>query len=730
LPTTITIQGLDIEIPDQPKVIDGQKRKPKDQYFRRTVIPEFMETVILDEEWNLCNLINEGGIERKTPLTADQENFINREIDRCINGYWFMRKGEACYITGIHYDYLNYWTLEDGCGYSAPDRKIEYRTPTREFFLFFDAGYNHPTIKGIVRGKKVREGATSEGTCASAHIASFFDEQICGTLSDKGPNAKNLFTNMICRGFYDRPVWLQPRYDNSTNSQGKIKFVKPAKKVHGNTMHTKREGLNSEINWQSTSMAAYVTQRLSFILVDETGRWEELDINQYCGMLTERFMRGASKVGFAYLPTAVNPPEKGGRNFSRLWINSNQHTERGINTVSGFVRWFVPAYEGLSGFVDQYGDSVVNPPDKETLDYLLEVQSKLPKRERIPAEILKLGAKRYLEIEVEKVRSDPGLLSDRKRNYPMVEADMFDFGDLYSPFNLDKVKEQINWLTTTEEGRKAGYWRRGRLVPHHYDTNGTQKINVQFHDDPNGLWLVKEFPKRPNAFTIDDYGIVRPGATDLYGGGMDTVRFDETKELSSNAVIMIGAKLDVLKPEGEDGGNEIAFWCGRPKLTELIWEQMLLAELYWGCTCSAERDATQEYIKYHKNIIPNFMNRNCLPMLGKKPDLAIDPNRKVDKKIEYGASSADKFVRAKQTEVAQVYIEKYVHKMTLLVLLYKILEFNPDYRTPSDEVIAWMMMLLNICGDFRQRAMERKIMPMIESFTIGGGISKLTGWGG
>lgn len=721
------IQGIEVEIPDAPKVIDGQRRKPKDQYFRRTVIPAFMETVIMDEEWNLCNLVQQGGIDKKFPLTTEQEELINREIDRCKHGYWFMRKGEATYIPGFYYDYLNYWTLEDGTGYSSPDRKIEYRTPGRMFFLFFEACYNHPVIKGIVRGKKVREGATSEGTCISANIASFNADQICGTLSDKGPNAKNLFTNMISRGFFDKPVWLQPRYDNSVNAQNKIKFVKPTKKIQGNIIHTRREGNNSEINWQSTSMAAYVTQRLSFILVDETGRWVELDINDYCAMLTERFMRGASKVGFAYLPTAVNPPFMGGKNFSRLWINSNQHTERGINTLSGFVRWFVPAYEGLSGFVDQYGDSVVEPPDAETLAYLMEVQAALPKRERIPEETLKLGARKYLENEIEKVRNDPELLSARKRNYPVVEADMFDFGDLYSPFNLDKVKERITYLRTTAEGRKEAYWRRGRLVPHNYFDNGRPGINVQWHEDNYGQWLIKEFPKRPNAFMIDDYGIVRPQATDLYGGGMDTVRFDETKELSSNAAIMMGSKLDVSKSEEEEGGREIAFWLGRPKLTELIWEQMLLAELYWGCTISAERDATQEYIKYHKNIIKNFMDRNCLPMLGKKPDMAIDPNRKTKEKLEYGASSADKFVRAKQTEVAQVYIEKYVNKMTLIVLLEKILEFNPDYRTPSDEVIAWMMMLLNICGDFRQRAMERRILPMIERYSVVKGLDGMFG---
>ncbi len=713
------IQNIECEIPEQPKVIEGAKRKPKDQYFRRTEIPEFMDTVILDEDWNLCNLSTEGGIDRKWALTHEQTAFINQEIDRCVHGYWFMRKGEATWLPGRFYYFLNYWTTEDGAGYASQDKKIEYRTPDKNFYTFFETNWDDPVVKGIVRGKKVREGATTHGSCISAHTAAFFSDQNCGTVSDTGGNAKNTFTKMIIRGFFDSPIWLQPRYDNSTNTKGKLTFVKPTIKQKGNVTHTRREGNNSEISWQNTSLSAYVNARLSYCLVDEAGRWKETDIYEYWNTnLKERIVRGASKTGFVYFPTAVNPPNDGGRNFARLWNSSNQHSYTGKMTATGLVRWFMPAWEGYSGFIDRYGDSVVEPPDDETLKFLIEKQNELPKKERIPVEDLKLGAKKYLERQRDVLKNDPEALSAHKRNYPFVEADMFDFGDLYSPFNLDKVKEQINWLKETDEGRKQAYWRRGRLIAHSYFDNGRPGINIQWHEDTSGLWWVKEFPKRPNAFIIDDYGIVRPGASDLYGGGMDTVRFDETKELSSNAVIMIGSKLDISKPEELEGGREIAFWAGRPKLTELIWKEMLLAELYWGCTVSAERDATQEYIKYHKNIIPNFMNRNCLPMLGKKPDLAIDPQRKPDKKIEYGASSADKFVRAKQTEVAQVYIEKYVYKMSLILLLEKILEFNPDYRTPSDEVIAWMMMLLNICGDFRQRAIERKVMPMIERYEV------------
>jgi hypothetical protein len=177
MPTTLNIQGIPCQIPDPPKVIDGQKYKTKDQYFRRTKIPAFMASVGLDEDWNLCNIINENGQNRKLPLTEEQETFINREIDRCKDGYWFMKKGVPTWIPGRYYDWLNYWTLEDGTGYSSPDRKIEYRAPDRNFYIFFGECYDDPVIKGIARGKKVREGATSQGAQISTHEASFLRRQ-------------------------------------------------------------------------------------------------------------------------------------------------------------------------------------------------------------------------------------------------------------------------------------------------------------------------------------------------------------------------------------------------------------------------------------------------------------------------------------------------------------------------------------------------------------------------
>ena len=723
--TEVLLQGVQCSIPDAPKKIEWQKFKPKDQYFRRTTIPAFMNTVIRDEDWTLCNFI-EG---KKIPLTKAQEDFILLEVDRCIDGFWFMRKGQPCWITGKYYYFLNYWTTEDGAGYSSITKKIEYREIDREFFIFYDNSYDHPIIDGIVRGKKVREGATTQGTCISAHTAAFFSDQNCGTLSNKGDNAGSTFTSMITKGFYDSPIWLQPRYDNKENAAKKLSFVLPRTKKEGNITTTKREGNNSTISWERTSTSAYVNARISYMLIDESGRWEELNVYDYWNnVLKDRIRRGASKTGFVYMPTAVNQPNKGGRNFQKLWHGSNQYGVNGVRTKTGLVKWFVPAWYGYSGFIDRYGDSVVDPPDAETLAYLIEKQAALPKKERVPTEDLMLGAKKYLQRQREALSGDDEALSAHKRNYPFVEADMFDFGELFNPFDQEKLKYQLQWC---KDNPTQAYWRRGRLVPYEYLDDGTPQFNIRFHDDPHGLWFISEMPVQPNAFSIDDNRIVRPLAKHLYGGGMDTYRFDQTKELGSKAAICIGSKMDISKPEGQEGGELVAFWMGRLKLTELVWREMLMAELFYGCSITAERDATQEYIKYHQNKIKNLLDANCMPMLGKKPDAAIDANRKVrsNEQVEYGAASADKFVFAKQIELAVIYIYKYYWKIKLILLLEQLIDFDPDERTKFDAAIGFFMMLLNITGDFRQQKQENKKRErLVEEFTLGGGLKGFEGF--
>jgi hypothetical protein len=433
MPTTETIYGLECTIPDQPPItkIDGNKLPVKKQKFRRVELPESFKEVEFDSDRN--PIYNE-----------EQIKFIDRELDRCIDGYWCMIKGKPTWFPGYYYRYVTYWTLENGV-------KPEHRESSRKFFIFFNECYNDPYILFLIRGKKRREGATSEGTCIETQIATFDENKRCGNVSKTGTDVIDMFQNMIVYGFTALPEFMKPRMDGSTNSKRKLSFVEAAKRgkdAKSVKVSGKREGLNSFIDYRNTGLNAYDSGRQSFVLVDESGKWEEVDVSKYLMILTQVLKEGGAKRGFSYWPTTINPPKKGGANFKKVWDKANQF-KYGRITPQRAVRFFQDAAEGLAGFIDEYGESVIDPPDEETLAYLVKKQEESPPRERIPTSDLTKGSAKYLDDQLAML-TDEEDRAEFKRMYPRKEDDMFEFGDDgTNDFNKDAIKAQKEELEKT-----------------------------------------------------------------------------------------------------------------------------------------------------------------------------------------------------------------------------------------------------------------------------------------
>lgn len=689
---TIKIYGIEGEIPDVPPIdtIEGSHLPKKQQYYRRQEIPEFMkdENIQFDDEGDPV-------------YTAEQLEYANKELDKCEKGHWISIKGVPKYFSKWYYYWLTYWTLEDG-------RRPDHRECDRIFFLFFEFCYKNPFIAAIIRGKARREGATSHGTCIETHIATFAFNKRIGNISKTGKDVDDMFENMIVPAFLALPIFLRPRTSGPVDPKNEIVLKRPAKKGKKGVANTSRKGLNGLISKRDTSLNAYDSGRWSFVLIDEGGKWIKANISKYWSIVKQVLVRGASRVGFAYLPSTVNPPNQGGDAFKKLYDLADQFKYALNKLPKQMVKYFKPAYDGLSGFIDRYGESVIEAPDAETLEYLIEKNKETEESERVPEEYLRLGAKAYLAQRLSLLEDDEDI-SEEKRMYPVKESDMFDFGDIMSPFDIEKIEEQEAWLKQNPQPL-----RRGNFV-----WNAIEK-KVEFWDSKKGNWWLRKTLNEgeSNRWTTDGYGIIKPGNGHNFGGGADTFRFDVTQQLGSKGTIWIGSKLDISKPEDQEGGEPIAFYIGRPKLTELFWRELLLSALYYGCTITVEKDATQEFIKYFSNLMPNFMGANCLPMLGKKPDVAIDKTRKRSKEKDqgFGASSADPFVFAKQIEIGVMYVYRYAHKIHYPELLAELKRFDPSNRTEFDSTIGFLMMLLNILGDFQQRKVEKKKNKMLQYY--------------
>ena len=519
---------------------------------------------------------------------------------------------------------------------------------------------------------------------------------------------------MIVHGFYKLPEFLRPRVDNSSTNKKKLHFIETPKR--GKIRNSGIEGLNSIMDFMTTTLNSYDSQRLSFLLGDEWGKWEKIDINRYYAVVKECVRIGAKKVGFIYSPTTVNPPKQGGDNFKILWDSSNQFTN-GVDTPTGMVQFFQPAYEGLEGFINEFGKSVIEKPTEIDLLFLIKKQNdNKNESERIPSEDLCKGARKYLADEFAKLKTEEQK-SDFKRKFPNSIDDMWDFGSSFSPFNLDNIKARKNYLINNPIHLRRGKLQLNKetklMIHGDYETT----FSVDLVDDEHGNWLFYGIPEKKNNFEIDlDKKTVKPLNTLEYAGGCDTFKSDKTVSLGSMGTIVIASKFDDTRADG--GGIVQAIYVGRPKLAEFFWEEIMLASLYFGCVISVENDATTEYRLYFSNRLKNILNLNALALLGRKPDATIDPNRPNAAKNLTVINSSDPFIFAKQIELAQIYFEKHCEKLFFIEILEQAQIFNPDDRTKFDLLIGFMMCLLNLTGQIKVRQQDYKQEKLIKQYTI------------
>src|SRR5690606_39035341 len=108
------------------------------------------------------------------------------------------------------------------------------------------------------------------------------------------------------------------------------------------------------------------------ILVDESGKYPvEVPISKYLPIVTKCVKKGARVSGKIHLPTTVNPPKSGGAEYRTVWDNSNQAKADYLGqTKTGLYRIFIPAYCGFDGYVDEFGNSVIENPTPEQTKYL------------------------------------------------------------------------------------------------------------------------------------------------------------------------------------------------------------------------------------------------------------------------------------------------------------------------------------------------------------------------
>jgi hypothetical protein len=659
----ITVYGTSIELPPVPFVneIENWGQPPEDQYWRRLPFPAIFNVLNRDALGNIV-------------LTDEQEAYCLLELSRIKDGFWFYNNGVPTYITGRHYYYLKYWTLEN-------KKEPEYRDTSRRYFLYLDHWRRVYWCLGILRGKGRRTGATSESTSNGVYEATTVKNSNCGVLSKTNTDARKLFLYRLQFGYRHLPFFLQPTLSNAKDSKTELVWSVPLEGKHKKaTLIDAVEGLNSRIDYQGTALNSYDQERLTWLLADEGGKWPpEVPFSQFLSIVAETFVEGVERVGFGEFPTTLNEmTKKGGAEYKKAWdgatwVKQNKGEDMEIEddgteeTANRFVRYFCAAYDGLPGFVGKYGESIIEPPNLHQARWLIAKYGEKKFKGQ-----LSLGAKAYLEKRRTKLQGAE--LEEEIRKYPFNEVEMFMMDSSDCPFNQVKINEQIKYLEDKPPFlRQVSFYRK-------------EDQTVGWRGDKNGLWWILAFPpdKEQNKFKWDGR-LRKPARTNDGTIGVDGYSNSQGgRKYGSMACAMIYRKFDINDPENT--GCFIGMYYGRPQYKEQMHDQMMFAGEYYGYEVFYEHTAD--------DYLGHFRSHGRIGYLGSYPMSAIDPYKR-DKTERFKGFPITPFAMTKQLDTMILFIEEYCHKIYFLIFLKQALPFDPYNRTEYDCIVAGMIALVS-----------------------------------
>ena len=654
----VDVYGALCYTPENPleTLVAGWGKDNYDQIWQRRELPYLFNNIEYDKDGNAL-------------LTPQQEQFAREEVIKCKEGFWFFNNGTPTYITGKHYFYLQWWKLED-------DIYPEYRDTDRRYFLFLNHWESVLWCLGIFRGKKRREGASSQATSNLVYECIFYTNSNCGLVSKTQLDSRTTFTDMVRHGYNQLPVFLKPRQLNRADSVTELIFA--ARLKNGEISDG---GQKSKISYRAPVLNAYDSGRMSRVLADEGGKWPtEVDFAKFISIVSKTLVKGAKRVGFCEAPSTVNEMTKGGgAAFKKGWDGANQFKTPNRPTPNRFVTYFSAAYDGYEGFIDRHGLSVIGEPTHEQFQYLAD---KWVKKDPISGdtiselteEDIKMGARQYVMVKRrDGLQGD--LLEEEIRMNPCTVQEMFEAANTGCVFNSFNINQRVNELEITPvHKRKIIFYRDLDQTVKWRDTD---KLDGEFY------WEVTpEFdlsPKKDNFKVVDK--LKQPA--NINDGAISVDSYSNSqggRKYGSKASAFIGYR-KLMKA--------VAHLYGRPKEKNELHNQVLLAAEFCGFKAYYEHTADDYY--------GFFRDRGKIGYLGKYPLSLIDPV----KVKQAGDKGPDRFYGTpitpfsltRQLDNGIAYFEHHIHLIDFVDLLVMARSFDPYNRTESDTVVSFLILI-------------------------------------
>ena len=648
-----------IQLPEQPNKSEilFSDLPEKEQKWSRLHVPRDLEAIKSMDEWS----------EQPKEFRQKYSPYIEKEFYRRQHGVWFMNNGVPTYITGAHYMMLQ-WSKIDASFYG------QYLSFQRDLFIHAEACKIDPRCVGQLFVKCRRSGYTNISSAILLNEATQVKDKVLGIMSKTGKDAQeNIFMKKVVGMYRHYPFFFKPIQDGTTNPRMELAFREPAKRItKKNKTATSGEALNTIINWRNTVNNAYDGERVHMLYLDEAGKWEKpSDIREAWRINRTCLIVGRKIIGTCLIGSTVNPMDKGGSQFKDIWEDSDPK-QRNANgrTRSMLYRIFVPAYDALEGFFDDYGNPIVEDPQQPLLTN--------------DGDILHYGAKTYLMNERNALKQDANELNEVVRQFPFSPDEAFRDSVDSSIFNIGKIYEQIQYndmLYPTPVIVGNFHWKGGVI-----------DSEVVFEPDPQGRWHLSWMPpdELRNKRTRHRNGHWMAANTNVGVGGVDSYDLDATVDgRGSKGACHFYNKMNMAYPSSVF----VAEYASRPPLAKIFYEDVLMAAVFFGYPILIENN------KY--GIARYFEQRGYLEFLLDRPAHLMTSHSNKTKTKGIPSNSAD--VLQAHAQAIEAYIHNHVGenhetgehgKMYFNRTLEDWIGFRIDKRTKYDLTISSGLCLL------------------------------------
>ena len=613
----INISGLIIGLPLAPKQCYARSEEKKEQYWERKELPKSLSKINSIFQWN----------DAPKEFKSRWVDYIENEFDKREDGYWFMNNGKSTYITGSHYMYLQ-WTSID-VGY--PD----YREANRIFFLFWEACRADKRSFGMTYLKIRRSGFSYMGSSECVNVGTLAKDSRVGILSKTGSDAKKMFTDKVVPISSRLPFFFKPIQDGMDKPKTELAFRIPASKITKKNMYDVANeelyGLDTTIDWKNTDDNSYDGEKLLLLVHDESGKWIKPNNILNNWRVTKTCLRlGSRIIGKCLMGSTSNALSKGGGNFKKLFEDSSVLTRNANGqTKSGMYSLFIPMEWNMEGFIDRYGMPVFNNPSEKVIG--------------VDGEYITKGAVDYWKAEVDSLKHDADALNEFYRQFPRTESHAFRDESKSSLFNLTKIYQQIDYNDSLIQGQ---HLTRGSFSW----ANGVKDSKVIWSPNSRGRFLVSWLlPKKLQNNVIERRGGKYPGNEHLGCFGCDSYDISGTVGgKGSNGALHGLTKFNM----DEVPSNEFFLeYIARPQTAEIFFEEVLMACVFYGMPILVENNKPR--LLYH------LKNRSYRAFSINRPDKKLMKLSKTERELG-GIPNSSEDVKQAHAAAVESYIEKHV----------------------------------------------------------------------